>query len=225
MQMSLLGALLTFATRLFYATYGAGATIWGMTPLADQQLGGVLMWVPASVIDLAVMAVLFVAWLNAAEQRVRTAGERRARTAQTAITQTNAPAPIARPVLRSIALSSVLILSLLAAGMVAGPAVAAGPRWQVSGGNAQRGRALITHYGCASCHTVPGVDGADGNVGPPLTRIGDRTYIAGVLRNTPENMIRFLREPQHVLPRGDMPDMGVTVQDARDITAYLYTLR
>ncbi|MGH8599103.1 MAG: c-type cytochrome [Burkholderiales bacterium] len=79
-------------------------------------------------------------------------------------------------------------------------------------------------YGCASCDTVPGVDGADGNVGPPLTRIGPY-YIAGVLRNTPENMIRFLREPQHVLPSGDMPDMQVTAQDARDITAYLYTLR
>jgi cytochrome c oxidase assembly factor CtaG/cytochrome c2 len=226
MQMSLLGALLTFATRLFYATYGAGATIWGMTPLADQQLGGVLMWVPASVIDLAVMAVLFVAWLNVAEQRARANTLRkRARMSEEAAARPGTPTPAVLPVLRTIALYCVLFIPLVAAIVVAPPAAAAGPVWQVSGGNAARGRTLITHYGCASCHTVPGVDGADGNVGPPLTRIGDRTYIAGVLRNTPENMIRFLREPQHVLPSGDMPDMHVTAQDARDITAYLYTLR
>lgn len=226
MQMGLLGALLTFATRTFYATYGVGNTIWGMTPLADQQLGGVLMWVPASVIDLAVMAVLFVAWLNAAEQRARAVAERRAREAEEAAAQNaGAPARGMLPVLHSIVPYCVLILPLLAVAVVARPVFAAGPMWQVPGGNAAHGRTLITHYGCASCHTVPGVGGADGNVGPPLTRIGARTYIAGVLRNTPENMIRFLREPQHVLPRGDMPDMGVTAQDARDITAYLYTLR
>lgn len=226
MQMGLLGALLTFASRPFFATYGAGSTIWGITPLADQQLAGVIMWVPASVIDLVVMAVLFVAWLNAAEQRARAVAERRARAAEEAAAQNaDAPARTMLPVLRSIAPYCMLILPLFAAGVAARPVFAAGPIWQVPGGNAAHGRTLIAHYGCASCHTVPGVEGADGNVGPPLTRIGDRTYIAGVLRNTPENMIRFLREPQRVLPHGGMPDMGVTAQDARDITAFLYTLR
>jgi cytochrome c oxidase assembly factor CtaG/cytochrome c2 len=226
MQMGLLGALLTFATRPFFATYGAGTTIWGMTPLADQQLAGVIMWVPAGIIDLAVNAVLFVAWLNAAEQRARAVAERRARAAEeTTAVQPGVPARTVLPVLRAIVLYCVLLVPLFAAVVTGRPASAAEPVWQVSGGDAAHGRTLITHYGCASCHTVPGVDGADGNVGPPLTRIGDRTYIAGVLRNTPENMIRFLREPQHVLPHGGMPDMGVTAQDARDITAYLYTLR
>ncbi|MDQ6685763.1 MAG: c-type cytochrome, partial [Pseudomonadota bacterium] len=97
--------------------------------------------------------------------------------------------------------------------------------WQVVGGDAKRGPALIVAYGCAACHTVPGVDGAIGNVGPPLTRIGDRTYIAGMLRNTPPNLVRWIRDPQGVVPGNAMPNMGVTEAQARDIAAYLYTLR
>jgi len=117
----------------------------------------------------------------------------------------------------AIAVASALIL--LAATASASPA------WRVVGGNARRGPALIEAYGCAACHTVPGVRNANGNVGPPLTRFGDRTYIAGVLRNTPENLIRWIRVPQSVVPGNAMPDMGVTDAQARDIAAYLYTLR
>lgn len=102
---------------------------------------------------------------------------------------------------------------------------AADPAWLVVGGHAERGPALITTYGCGACHTVPGVKGANGNVGPPLTRFGDRTYVAGVLRNSPSNLIRWIRDPQGVIPGNAMPDMGVTDAEARDIAAYLYTLR
>ncbi len=109
--------------------------------------------------------------------------------------------------------------------LMAMPSLAAGPAWQVIGGNAKRGPALIVAYGCAACHTVPGVRGANANVGPPLTRIGDRTYIAGMLRNSPANLVRWIRQPQAVIPGNAMPDMGVTEVDARDIAAYLYTLR
>ncbi|MEO7057115.1 MAG: c-type cytochrome [Caldimonas sp.] len=112
-----------------------------------------------------------------------------------------------------------------AALLTAIPSFAAGPAWRVIGGNAKRGPALIVAYGCAACHTVPGVRGADANVGPPLTRIGDRTYIAGMLRNSPANLVRWIRQPQAVIPGNAMPDMGVTEVDARDIAAYLYTLR
>ena len=98
-------------------------------------------------------------------------------------------------------------------------------RGLVPGGNAQRGTQRIAQYGCAACHTIPGVKNANGNVGPPLTRIGDRTYIAGMLRNTPPNLVRWIREPQAVVPGNAMPNMGVSEADARDIAAYLYTLR
>jgi cytochrome c2 len=102
---------------------------------------------------------------------------------------------------------------------------AAEPAWAVPGGNAQRGTQRIAQYGCPACHTIPGVKNAKGNVGPPLTRIGERTYIAGMLRNTPANLVRWIREPQAVIPGNAMPNMGVSEADARDIAAYLYTLR
>lgn len=105
------------------------------------------------------------------------------------------------------------------------PTFAAGPTWTVMGGDAHRGPRLIKAFGCGGCHSVPGVKGARGNVGPPLTRIGERTYIAGMLRNTPSNMVRWIRDPQGVVPGNAMPNMGVSEADARDIAAYLYTLR
>jgi cytochrome c1 len=102
---------------------------------------------------------------------------------------------------------------------------AEGPVWRVIGGDPQRGPGLIVAYGCAACHTVPGVSGANGNVGPPLTRFGGRTYIAGMLRNSPANLVRWIRDPQGVVPGNAMPNMGVSDAEARDIAAYLYTLR
>lgn len=50
-------------------------------------------------------------------------------------------------------------------------------------------------------------------------------YIAGLLTNTPEHMVRRIMDPPAVDPRTAMPDMDVTEDDARDIAAYLYTLR
>lgn len=99
------------------------------------------------------------------------------------------------------------------------------PAWQIAGADARRGRALIDAAGCAGCHTVPGVRGANGNVGPPLTRFADRTYIAGMLRNEPRQLVMWLRHPQQVVPGNAMPEMGLDERDARDIAAYLYTLR
>lgn len=93
------------------------------------------------------------------------------------------------------------------------------------GGDPQRGRILIREYGCNTCHTIPGVRGARGSVGPPLTGIAGRMYIAGLLTNTPENLMRWIRDPPGVDSLTAMPDVGVTEPDARDIAAYLYTLR
>ncbi len=67
-----------------------------------------------------------------------------------------------------------------------------------TGGDCARGREKIAYYGCGSCHTIPGVSGANGLVGPPLSGIGNRAYIAGVLPNESANMIRWIRDPQAV---------------------------
>ena len=115
--------------------------------------------------------------------------------------------------------SAVLLVVAIAACAEAG----ARPR-QVPGGDARRGARLIAQYGCGGCHTVPGVSGARGLVGPPLTAFGERAYIAGSLRNEPEALVRWIRFPQLVEPGTAMPDLGVTDAHARDIAAYLYTL-
>lgn len=95
----------------------------------------------------------------------------------------------------------------------------------LTGGDPARGRSLIRSYGCSSCHTIPGVPGADRKVGPPLAGIAERMFVAGVLPNSPANLIRWIEDPKEVDPETAMPDVGVTTRDARDIAAYLYTLR
>ena len=92
-------------------------------------------------------------------------------------------------------------------------------------GDADSGRLLLRQYGCGGCHRIPGVEAARGNVGPPLERIARRVYLAGKLPNTPDNLVRWIREPQQASPLTAMPDLGVTERDARDMAAYLSTLR
>ena len=92
-----------------------------------------------------------------------------------------------------------------------------------TGGDPRRGEAMFIQYGCGSCHALENVREATGSVGPPLDGIAGRVIIGGHLANTPENMERWIRDPQHVSPGTAMPDLGVGEADARDITAFLYT--
>jgi cytochrome c len=92
------------------------------------------------------------------------------------------------------------------------------------GGNAHAGRQEIRKYACNACHTIHGVPGARGLVGPPLDGIGTRAYIAGELPNNPANLMHWIQHPHQVEPHTLMPEMGVTDQDSHDIAAYLYTL-
>ena len=96
---------------------------------------------------------------------------------------------------------------------------------QLTGGLPARGHDAIQKYGCGACHEIPGVDGANGMVGPSLKNIGERMYLAGQLPNTPDNMKKWIRQPQQVESGTAMPNVGVTEGDANDIAAYLYTLR
>jgi cytochrome c2 len=92
-----------------------------------------------------------------------------------------------------------------------------------TGGDASRGEAMFIQYGCGSCHALKGVRTATGMVGPPLDGIAVRAIIGSHLANTPENMQRWIRDPQQVAPGTAMPDLNVGEADARDITAFLYT--
>ncbi len=80
-------------------------------------------------------------------------------------------------------------------------------------------------YNCGGCHTIPGIPDADGVVGPPLTGVADRKFLAGELANEPENMVAWILDPKRIEAGTMMPDMGVSEPGARDIAAYLYTLR
>jgi cytochrome c1 len=94
-----------------------------------------------------------------------------------------------------------------------------------TGGSAGRGAQVIATKNCGSCHTIPGIQGAAGVVGPPLFFFSRRTFIAGQMPNTPENLVQWVRSPQSVVPKTAMPNLGLTDQQARDVAAYLYTLR
>jgi mono/diheme cytochrome c family protein len=91
-------------------------------------------------------------------------------------------------------------------------------------GSADAGRQATRRYLCATCHTIPGFVSARHHVGPPLEGIGTRAFIAGVIANTRQNMVRFLRNPRDIDPLSAMPAMGMTEQDAHDIAAFLATL-
>ena len=82
--------------------------------------------------------------------------------------------------------------------------------------------ALITRYGCGGCHAIPGVPGADGAVAAPLGGLRKRVFVAGVVLNTPDNLVRWIVQPQSVSPQTAMPATGITEREARDVAAYLY---
>ena len=95
----------------------------------------------------------------------------------------------------------------------------------IPGGSIERGRTSLAGFGCGSCHAIAGVTGANGKVGPPLTGVASRSIIAGELANTPENMLRWIRDPVAIEPNTAMPNLSVSDATARDMVAYLYTLR
>ncbi|MES2685417.1 MAG: c-type cytochrome [Pseudomonadota bacterium] len=92
-------------------------------------------------------------------------------------------------------------------------------------GDVERGKLALGQYACQACHTIPGITSSLPNVGPPLAGLASRSLIAGKLANTPDNLVWWVRDPKAVKPLTAMPDMGVSELDARDMAAYLGTLR
>jgi len=184
----ILGAVFTIAPAPLYSVYAERAP----DPLADQQLAGLVMWVPAGLVLTLTGIALFAAWLGEAERRTRHV------------------------------VLVMLVATLGAAGCSSNYDQVAR---DLTGGEPTRGPRAIRKYGCDTCHTIPGVLTADASVGPPLTQVARRVYLAGRIENTPENMLQWIRHPHSVDDRTAMPEMGVSMQDGRDIVAYLYTLR
>jgi cytochrome c len=96
---------------------------------------------------------------------------------------------------------------------------------EVPGGNARNGRNYMEAAGCGSCHMIPGVVNARGMVGPSLEHFAQRSFIAGEVPNTADNLVKWIVNPPSIEPKTAMPVLGVTPTQARDIAAYLYQLR
>jgi cytochrome c2 len=199
---SLLGALLTFAPTPWYPAYVHTTAAWGLTPLEDQQLGGLIMWIPAGVVYLLAALALSAGWLHAIERQGR-------RQASTAMVRGG-----------WLGVLVALLIGLASCNREVERTAAV-----MTGGKPGIGKQVMQQYGCGSCHTIPGIPRANTLVGPSLEHIASRMYIAGVLPNTPANMLRWLQNPPAVDPLTAMPNLGVTEADARDMAGYLYTLR
>lgn len=99
------------------------------------------------------------------------------------------------------------------------------PYTEVIGASIERGQRLLGQYQCGSCHAIPDVPGAAGATGPTLAGFGRRSYIAGEVPNGPVTLIRWIESPRSLVPDTAMPDMGASRDDARDMAAYLLSLR
>jgi mono/diheme cytochrome c family protein len=84
-------------------------------------------------------------------------------------------------------------------------------------------RTVIRQYACHACHSIDGVVGPPVEVGPPLAHWTSRRYVAGVLPNTRENLVRWIRDPQGVAPGTMMPDLGVSEEHAQEIASFLFS--
>jgi cytochrome c2 len=131
------------------------------------------------------------------------------------------------PINRTVGAVALLLAGVVLAGVIVDTIDDRDDLWAhaaaTTGGDPYRGEAMFIEYGCGSCHSAKHVRKASGMVGPPLDGIAVRAMIAGKLANTPENLQRWIRDPQGVTPGTDMPDLRVGQRDARDISAFLYT--
>ena len=182
---------------------------------------------------LASLALILVAvagrwWLGPAEPTV-------ARPRNSTEQEPAMPVALAGNNARSASIGSRAVILAGLAVVVA--ALAGGGRWFVqsqrltqeaavaTGGDPDRALPIMLANGCAGCHMIPGVPGAQGLVGPRLDgSLAQRVYIGGSLPNTAPNLIRWLRKSREVSPRTAMPSTHISEQDARDVAAYLYAL-
>ena len=92
----------------------------------------------------------------------------------------------------------------------------------LTNGDASLAPLIFRKYGCAGCHTIPGIPGADGQVGGSLAGLSKRLYVGGVLTNTPDHLLDWIVSPERFSPKTAMPPTGISEAEARDLAAYLY---
>lgn len=88
-----------------------------------------------------------------------------------------------------------------------------------------RGKAAAERLGCGACHDMPGIDWPEGRTGPSLAGFGDRALIAGSLPNRTARLAEFVRDAPALVPESGMPAVLMQDGEARDIAAWLSSLR
>ena len=121
---------------------------------------------------------------------------------------------------RLAATSSILLLGLAACDRAEVPA-----QQRVIAGDQEAGRAVIAAVACGICHVIPGIHGANGIVGPSLAGFGQRQLIGGVAPNQPVVLAQWVKDAPSIAPNTGMPELPLTEAQARDVAAYLFTLR
>jgi len=99
------------------------------------------------------------------------------------------------------------------------------PAAEPTGAEAIAGKQVISSVGCGSCHAIRGTT-LKGTFGPDLTHFGSRGGIAAyTLTNTPENLLRWIQDPQAVKPECKMPQVPLPLQQQKQLVAYLEELQ
>lgn len=95
---------------------------------------------------------------------------------------------------------------------------------QILGGDRAIGRAILDagQHGCHGCHVIPEIAKAKGKVGPPLTDMRARAFIAGSWPNQPSILVAFIRNAPGLVPETGMPPLALSEAEARHVAAYLY---
>ena len=169
---------MTFSPHVWYPIYETTTRVRGLNPIQDQRLATLIMWVPAGLIFLVLGLALLAGWLSEAQRRV-------------ALAESELP----RKGRNDAACSSRSAPRVLATACNGREKVKNG------GGNADRGKQLVTRYGCDTCHIIPGVKGAQGMVGPALQHIASRQTIASKFPNNPQTMMDGSRTLSRSTPR------------------------
>ena len=121
-------------------------------------------------------------------------------------------------------MNAVRAIATIAAAVVAGCGARDLPTYEpLTRGNPAAGARAVHELGCPACHRIAGVARATGLVGPPLEGLRERIYVGGVLPNTADNLVEWIKDPRRFSPKTAMPNVGATDAQARDIAAYLYS--
>jgi cytochrome c2 len=95
---------------------------------------------------------------------------------------------------------------------------------RLTGGNPESGRKKLVQHSCGTCHIISGVPNANGTTGPSLEYWSRRSKFLDNRPNTPENLEQWLEHSSRFKPGTGMPDMDVSPEDSRDMSAYLFSI-